>query len=339
LRGGAAEEGRLEAELRGRSGSRVPLDVGVHFGVCQFGIPASESIAECVLEQSYGPRLATNGFEIMTQLNAGPPMSRESADRIPVKSLIRQMSADLLSFTPGTFLGVEEEMRRRYNVSRPTLRQAARVLEHQQLLRVKPGAGGGYYVTRPNGADVISAAVSYLRSQGLTLAGNIFAAQSMRDSVVRLAAMSADRDRREALKTRRDRYAALDLSKITVPEFLEAEVELHRAVTHLAGNVALEFIESVLFEFGAEDPQNATFEGHPERIRKVVSLRLDITNAILAGDAEVAHLYSARLAELIRQWVDADGAAPPSVENQKRREPSYSEAQIRLNKKTAGRNR
>jgi len=58
LRGGAAEEGRLEAELRGRSGSRVPLDVGVHFGVCQFGIPASESIAECVLEQSYGPRLA-----------------------------------------------------------------------------------------------------------------------------------------------------------------------------------------------------------------------------------------------------------------------------------------
>ena len=265
-------------------------------------------------------------------------MSRERVDRFPVKGLIRRMTSDLLNLPAGTFIGVEEEVRRRYSVSRPTLRQAARVLEHQQLLRVKPGAGGGYYATRPNGAEVISAAVSYLRSNGLTLAGNIFAAQSMRDSVVRLAALSPDHERREALRRQRDRYAALDISTLPTADFLEAEIELHRAVTHLAGNVALEFIESVLFEFGAEDPQNRTFEGRVERIEKVFTLRLDITDAILAGDAEVAHLYSARLGELIRQWVVADDAATGAPVKERHLKKSHSyDAKVRQTRLSAGR--
>ena len=73
-----------------------------------------------------------------------------AANKLNLKGLIRTMREDLLEAAPGAFLGLEEEVLRRYDVSRPTLRQAARVLEYEQLLDVKPGKSVRGYFYAPH---------------------------------------------------------------------------------------------------------------------------------------------------------------------------------------------
>lgn len=59
----------------------------------------------------------------------------------------------------GEFIGTEEDLTRSLEASRPTVRQAARLLEREGLLRVKRGINGGYFSARPD-EDVIEASVS-----------------------------------------------------------------------------------------------------------------------------------------------------------------------------------
>lgn len=59
----------------------------------------------------------------------------------------------------GDFLGSEDEMIEKLLVSRPTVRQVARLLETEGLLRVKRGTNGGYFAARPS-VEVIEASVS-----------------------------------------------------------------------------------------------------------------------------------------------------------------------------------
>ena len=64
----------------------------------------------------------------------------------------------------GDMLGSEDDMLRLLNVSRPTVRQAARLVESEGLLMVKRGIRGGYFAARPN-IDVVESALSaYLHS-------------------------------------------------------------------------------------------------------------------------------------------------------------------------------
>ncbi|TCM21668.1 DNA-binding FadR family transcriptional regulator [Novosphingobium sp. PhB165] len=64
---------------------------------------------------------------------------------------------------PGTLLGSLHELARELEVGIVTLQQAARVLEHEGLLEVRRGPGGGYYGARPDDAALERALSSYMR--------------------------------------------------------------------------------------------------------------------------------------------------------------------------------
>lgn len=64
---------------------------------------------------------------------------------------------------PGTFIGSLQDLARTLEVGIVTLQQAARVLEHEGLLEVRRGPGGGYYGTRPDDAALERALHSYMR--------------------------------------------------------------------------------------------------------------------------------------------------------------------------------
>jgi GntR family transcriptional regulator, transcriptional repressor for pyruvate dehydrogenase complex len=219
------------------------------------------------------------------------------------------MSHDLLSLSPGTFLGVEADVRERYQISRPTLRQAARVLEHQQLLIVKAGAHGGYFVSRPSGSDLVSAAVLYLQSRDFKLADNIIASLAIAQRVAVSAAKSDNEVARQALREMRDRYAAQDFASLPVARLHEAEIELSKAVTDLCGNAAFELFHRIVWEFGAEDVRNKMFDGKPGRIRRLRDLHLALVDAIIAQDVEIAGVLSARGGDQMIAWLEEDAKA------------------------------
>lgn len=85
----------------------------------------------------------------------------------PKRPLVHQAAErlrDLLFAVPaGTRLGALPELARKFGVGIVTVQQAARILEHEGLLEVRRGPGGGYYGTRPDDAALERAVAAYMR--------------------------------------------------------------------------------------------------------------------------------------------------------------------------------
>src|SRR6185312_9007198 len=69
----------------------------------------------------------------------------------------------------GTMLPSESELMERFGVSRPTLREAFRVLESESLIVVQRGVRGGARVTRPRRETLARYAGVILEYEGVTL--------------------------------------------------------------------------------------------------------------------------------------------------------------------------
>lgn len=85
----------------------------------------------------------------------------------PKRPLVHQAAErlrDMLFAVPaGTRLGALPELARKLGVGIVTVQQAARILEHEGLLEVRRGPGGGYYGTRPDDAALERAIAAYMR--------------------------------------------------------------------------------------------------------------------------------------------------------------------------------
>jgi GntR family transcriptional regulator, transcriptional repressor for pyruvate dehydrogenase complex len=77
---------------------------------------------------------------------------------------LRNMALEL---DEGVFLGSEDDLVRQLGVARVTVRQAARLLEREGVLRVRRGIKGGYFSARPSFEMVESVFCSYLETLGL----------------------------------------------------------------------------------------------------------------------------------------------------------------------------
>src|SRR3546814_12769714 len=77
--------------------------------------------------------------------------------------------ADLsLAAAPGDHLGAEDDLLQRFGVSRPTLRQAAKLVERDRLISIRRGIKGGYFAERPDARDAIQSLARFLRLRGAT---------------------------------------------------------------------------------------------------------------------------------------------------------------------------
>ena len=83
-----------------------------------------------------------------------------------MKSAIDTAAANLRSIVhsaeEGALLGSEEALVTKLGVSRATVRQAARLVEREGLLRVRRGINGGYFAARPDAHSIKAAVSSHL---------------------------------------------------------------------------------------------------------------------------------------------------------------------------------
>src|SRR3954451_23261734 len=74
---------------------------------------------------------------------------------------------------PGDRLGREEDLARQFGVSRPTLREALRLLSSSHLVRASKGPGGGIFVAATAeegiGRTVSASVASMLQAQSITI--------------------------------------------------------------------------------------------------------------------------------------------------------------------------
>ncbi len=135
----------------------------------------------------------------------------------------------------GDLLPSEAEMVKRLGVSRPTLRQAFRILETEHLITVQRGSRGGTTVLRPSTKLAGRYLNDFLRFQRTTV-GDVLAARLMIESAaVAQLAQRNDETIVEALRAAiADPQAAEDDGSST-----EAAEKFHLRVVELAGNPVL----------------------------------------------------------------------------------------------------
>ena len=187
----------------------------------------------------------------------------------------------ILSREPGVLLGSEDDLLEHLGVSRPTLRQAARILEQEGLLRVRRGVNGGFFAHRPDASAIAHATAIFLRSEKATVE-DVFEARLLIE--VECAALAA-----KAPKQRRKKAMERDLDG----------QEFHLEVARLTGNIVNVMFVDVLINVAGilrGRPIGLDDRGSPE----VGLAHQRIREAIVAGDADLAadrmkkHLTAAR---------------------------------------------
>jgi GntR family transcriptional regulator, transcriptional repressor for pyruvate dehydrogenase complex len=187
----------------------------------------------------------------------------------------------------GMMLPPESELMERFGVSRPTLREALRVLESESLIVVHRGVRGGARVTRPRRETLARYAGLILEYEGVTLK-DVYEARIALETqmVVQLA------------KSRIARVIA-ELEQIVEGEGQlkpgsDAVVQLtdfHAAVARLSGNKTLQMVSDMLHHIvekanrSLQPTEGARAEQAVRRSAKTHHMVLEL---IKAGNAEKA---------------------------------------------------
>jgi DNA-binding FadR family transcriptional regulator len=145
----------------------------------------------------------------------------------------------------GDWLPTEAELIERFGVSRPTLREAFRLLEGDSLVTIRRGPPGGARVTVPGPSAVADLFGMVLTLSGTTI-GDVWDARfTIEPPAVRRLAESATKDVLAELDAELERVRdALDDPR----EFSKAGVRYHVKLVELSGNHTLTAVIGMLSE-------------------------------------------------------------------------------------------
>lgn len=204
----------------------------------------------------------------------------------------------------GDFLGYEENLLKELGVSRPTFRQAARVLSHEQLLTVKRGVGGGFYVRKPELDSVGQAVATYLLSRDVTLKQVSEVTSVLTTQVIGRALQSKDQFVLGKLASLRDRLEEANLKEETPATLVRWDLEFSSILAELCNNPVIELCMHLFNQFGISQSDSRIWDNNPARIKKWSKTRLKIIEAILDGDAEAAQKHGDERGRLMRSFLD-----------------------------------
>ena len=149
---------------------------------------------------------------------------------------------------PGDFLGREEDLATEFGVSRPTLREALKLLASGNLIRATKGPGGGIFVAhtadRGIGRSLSDSIEMMLETGAVTLDELMDARLVMEVPLSGRAAGRMDRATLTQLRQRLDAEAADGHPKALAA----ADREIHRAIAEAGGNRMVQALTDWILE-------------------------------------------------------------------------------------------
>jgi GntR family transcriptional repressor for pyruvate dehydrogenase complex len=146
----------------------------------------------------------------------------------------------------GDSLGHEPELIERFGVSRPSLREALRILEAEGLITVVRGVLGGVVVHRPDHRLTARTAALVLQARNVSLADVFDARTIIEPAAVRLVASA--RGRRASAGRLRALIAEQEAVIDDPGAFGLANARFHRELVAMAGNQTLTIVAEMLNE-------------------------------------------------------------------------------------------
>ncbi len=189
-------------------------------------------------------------------------------------------------------LPTEEDLARRFNISRPTVREALKRLAAQNLVQSKRGPTGGTFVARPDPqglSEAITASATLLVGMGAFDIDEIIAARLETETICcRLAARARSPADLEAMAAE----IALQTGEspghagLSDEEFCASDVRFHRALVRAAHNGPLELMMYTVVE--AFIPITNLIVFRLRERRQVAAFHQRILDGVRDGHADAA---------------------------------------------------
>ncbi|MCW1384056.1 FCD domain-containing protein [Novosphingobium sp. KCTC 2891] len=215
-----------------------------------------------------------------------PKTSEVLADQIRAQ-IIRGEIAE------GAALPPEGQLMEGLGISRPTLREAFRILEAEGLISVVRGSRTGARVHKPS-VDLVSRYAGYvLESQGTTIADLYQARLAIEPSVVRWLATEKGAGKLAPLRDLIARMNAL-LDEDRHDEFIDLVEVFHQALVAASGLKTLTFLSRMLLNLAAkhqrgfQERQTRSGEVRRKSHRAGVRSYQKLVDLIESGDVEAA---------------------------------------------------
>lgn len=192
----------------------------------------------------------------------------------------------------GDLLGTEADLIDRFDVSRPSLREALRILEADGLISIVRGSLGGVVVHRPDQRMTARAAAVVLQSRSVALADVFDASAVIEPAAARMVATSRGHQRAAGQL----REVIID-QKRTVNDPVactSAMIRFHSDIVHLAGNQTLLLVCEMLNEVIARAIADVLTrsEGEPASARRrTIRSHEALADLIAAGDGDGAQAH------------------------------------------------
>jgi DNA-binding FadR family transcriptional regulator len=178
---------------------------------------------------------------IAPEATSGAVRSPKTAEL--VAQTLRRMIVDG-QLKDGDFLPYEADLMAHFQVSRPSLREAVRVLESERLVEVRRGSRTGAKVRVPGPETVARPGALVLAISGTTLGDVMTARIGIEPYAARLLADQGSTAAHEELRRLVD---GIPLAR-EAGTVAQASAELHRRLVELSGNATLAMIAGMLHE-------------------------------------------------------------------------------------------
>jgi GntR family transcriptional repressor for pyruvate dehydrogenase complex len=209
-----------------------------------------------------------------------------------------------LAATPGEYLGAENDLLQKFGISRPTLRQAAKMVERDRLISVRRGTNGGFFAERPDASDAIQSLTRFLRLRGANL-GNVM---QVTRPVLEEAAAAAAKLRTEAdIEQLTEFVAAIDGCEES-RALIASEVKMAQLIARISGNPVIELVMEIGYSFGLSERDIGLY-GDSDRRARTREMQRSLLNAIIDGDADIARLMMQRRSDQFDDWLQLGGVS------------------------------
>lgn len=207
------------------------------------------------------------------------------------------------SAVDGRFLGSEDEVLGALGVSLPTLRQALRMLEQEQLVTVRRGVGGGLFSRQPSEHGATQTASVFLRGQGTTYGDLNDTVSVLSTHCARIAAQNPDRAERERLLRFYEEHLPDGLDEsMTGDRFVELAAGFDILLAELTDSPTLTLFVAMLMDLARPAAGSELFSF--DRMTECVRGHTAVAEAVAAGRPELAARRMAAYLRRIRGWAE-----------------------------------
>lgn len=217
----------------------------------------------------------------------------KNKSKLQKRHLVQETAAKLrdviLECEPGAQIGSLNEVAQLLGVGIVTVQQAARVLEHEGLLAVRRGPGGGYYGTRPDEAALERSVAAYMRVHGFGYREALEMTALLDCDIIPAAARCTDLTFRETIRALLARIDTCDTRELRAA----LEMDLRNALFDAVSRPLMELVLRVTNQFYKAHSNPPVFSGK-EGVMAWQTGRRRILEAILKQDEELAYFEAER---------------------------------------------